>query len=159
SAPALRRLPGVAHGEPPVDRDLSLLRRGRDLAERRPAPAARGPGPPSDDVTVAFDPHGRGYLCASRASNTPAGRAMFAWRTVDGGRGFSAPVALVPQGVPELDHPGIAVGAGQTPSQRNVYVTWAGGADDLHKNNLAFTHSTDGGKSFEPPRTIDPEPL
>ena len=45
--PALapRRLPGVAHGEPPVHRDLPLLRRGRDLGERRPATAARGPGP------------------------------------------------------------------------------------------------------------------
>ena len=118
-----------------------------------PQPPA-GQAPPSDDVTVAFDPQGRGYLCATRASNTPGGRAMFVWRTDDGGRSFSAPVALVPQGVQELDHPGIAAGAGQTPSQRNVYVTWGGGADDLHRNNLAFTRSTDGGKSFEHPRTI-----
>ena len=113
-----------------------------------------GHAPPSDDVTVAFDPRGRGYLCATRASNTPGGRAMFVWRTDDGGRSFSAPVALVPEGVPELDHPGIAAGAGPTPSQRNVYVVWAGGADDRHPNNLAFTRSTDGGNSFEPPRTI-----
>src|SRR5215831_13806957 len=113
-----------------------------------------GEAPPSDDVTVAFDPRGRGYLCASRASNTPGGRAMFVWRTDDGGRSFSAPVALVPEGVPELDHPGIAAAAGQTPSQRNVYVTWGGGADDRHPNNLAVTRSTDGGNSFEPPRTI-----
>ena len=42
--------------------------------------------PASDDVTVAFDPQGRGYLCATRASNTPGGRAMFVWRTDDGGR-------------------------------------------------------------------------
>jgi len=118
-----------------------------------PQPPA-GQAPPSDDVTVAFDPQGRGYLCATRASNTPGGRAMFVWRTDDGGRSFSAPVALVPEGVPDLDHPGIAAGAGQTPSQRNVYVTWGGGADDLHRNNLAFTRSTDGGKSFEHPRTI-----
>src|SRR5215813_12377769 len=118
-----------------------------------PQPPA-GQAPPSDDVTVAFDPRGRGYLCASRASNTPGGRAMFVWRTDDGGRSLSAPVALVPEGVPELDHPGIAAGAGQTPSQRNVYVTWAGGADDLHPSDLAFTRSTDGGKTFEPARTI-----
>ena len=118
-----------------------------------PQPPA-GQAPASDDVTVAFDPQGRGYLCATRASNTPGGRAMFVWRTDDGGRSFSAPVALVPQGVQELDHPGIAAGAGTTASQRNVYVTWGGGADDLHRNNLAFTRSTDGGKSFEHPRTI-----
>ena len=118
-----------------------------------PQPPA-GQAPPSDDVTVAFDPHGRGYLCATRASNTPGGRAMYVWRTDDVGRSFSAPLALVPEGVPILDHPGIAAGAGQTPSQRNVYVTWAGGADNRHPTALGFTRSTDGGNSFEPPRTI-----
>jgi hypothetical protein len=70
---------------------------------------------------------------------------MFAWRTDDGGRSFSAPLALVPEGVPELDHPGIATGAGQAPAQRNVYLAWAGGADDRHPNDLGFTRSTDGG--------------
>src|SRR5499433_2619183 len=118
-----------------------------------PRPPA-GQAPPSDDVTVAFDRRGRGYLCASRAANTPGGRAMFVWHTDDGGRSFSAPLALVPEGVPELDHQAIATGTGPAPSQRNVYVAWAGGADDLHPNNLAFTRSTDGGHSFEPPRTI-----
>jgi hypothetical protein len=117
-----------------------------------PQPPA-GQAPPSDDVTVAFDPRGRGYLCATRASNTPGGRAMFVWRTDDGGRSFSSPVALVPEGQ-FLDHPGIAAAAGPTPSQRNVYVTWAGGADESYSSDLAFTRSTDGGKSFEPPRTI-----
>jgi hypothetical protein len=118
-----------------------------------PQPPA-GQAPPSDDVTVAFDPRGRGYLCASRASNTPGGRAMFVYRTDDGGRSFSAPLALVPQGVPELDHQVIVTGTGPAPSQRNVYVVWAGGADYLHGNDLGFTRSTDGGSSFEPPRTI-----
>src|SRR5262249_8621760 len=119
-----------------------------------PQPPA-GQAPASDDVTVAFDPRGRGYLCATRASNTPAGRALFAWPTADGGgRSCSAPVALVPEGVPELDPPGIAAGAGQPPSQRNVYVAWAGGAGGRNPSDLAFTRSTDGGNSFEPPRTI-----
>jgi hypothetical protein len=118
-----------------------------------PQPPA-GQAPASVDVTVAFDPRGRGYLCATPVSNTPGGRAMFAWRTDDGGRSFSAPVALVPEGVPDLDHPGIAAGAGQTPSQRNVYVVWASGAGGRNTSDLAFTRSTDGGKSFEPPRTI-----
>jgi hypothetical protein len=118
-----------------------------------PQPPA-GQAPASDDVTVAFDPQGRGYLCASRADDTPGGRAMYVWRTDDGGRSFSAPPALVPEGVQELDHQAIAAGAGQTPQERNVYVTWAGGADNLHRNDLGFTRSSDGGRSFEPPRTI-----
>src|SRR5262249_59679897 len=59
-----------------------------------------------------------------------------------------------PEGVPEFDPQAIAAGAGPAPSQRNVYVVWAGGADYLHPSDLAFTRSTDGGTSFEPPRTI-----
>lgn len=51
------------------------------------------------------------------------------------------------------DHPGIAAGAGQTPSQRNVYVIWA--AMDLDGNPaLAFTRSTDGAQTFQSPRHI-----
>ncbi len=69
-----------------------------------PQPPA-GQAPASDDVTVAFDPHGRGYLCASRAGNSPGGRAMYVWRTDDGGRSFSAPVTLVAGQY--FDHPGI----------------------------------------------------
>ncbi len=100
-----------------------------------------------DDVTVAFDPHGRGYVCATAQ---PGGeRAMYAWRTDNGGHSFSAPVTLLAGQY--LDHPGIAAGAGQTLSQRNVYVVWAGGGNP---SDLAFTRSTDGGESFESARTI-----
>jgi hypothetical protein len=104
-------------------------------------------------VVVAFDSQGRGYLCATRAANAPGGRAMWVWRTDDGGRSFSAPLALAPEGGQDFGFPGIAA-AGQAPSQRNVYVVWGGGADYRHPNDLGFTRSTDGGESFEPPRTI-----
>jgi hypothetical protein len=100
-----------------------------------------------DDVTVAFDDHGRGYVCATSHSG---GRYGYVWRTDDGGRGFSAPVALEGE---YFDHPWIATGTGQTLSERNVYVAWAGGS---HGNALSFTRSTDGGQSFEAPRTIMP---
>src|SRR5215472_15923550 len=63
-----------------------------------PQPAA---GPAGDDVTVAFDAHGRGYLCSAHAGhgsggnpNPNANRAVYVWRTDDGGRSFSAPVNL-----------------------------------------------------------------
>jgi hypothetical protein len=113
--------------------------------------APGGQAAPSDDVTVAFDPHGRGYLLASRASNTRGGRVIFAYRTDDGGRSFSAPVTLSAEQY--SDHPGIAAGAGQIPSQRNVYVVWA--AQDTHGNPaLAFTRSTDGAQTFQSPRHI-----
>ena len=65
-----------------------------------PQPAA---APAGDDVTVAFDAHGRGYLCATRAghgsdpnpANPDANRAVYVWRTDDGGRSFSAPMTLL----------------------------------------------------------------
>ena len=116
-----------------------------------PPPAA---GPAGDDVTVAFDVHGRGYLCATRAGNRSypnpnANRAVYVWRTDDGGRSFSAPVTLVE--AQYCDHPSMAVGAGQTTSGDNVYAVWAGGASHTA---LDLRRSTDGGASFEPPRRI-----
>jgi hypothetical protein len=121
-----------------------------------PRPPA-GQAPASDDVTVAFDSHGRGYLCASRAGNSPGGRTMYVWRTDDGGRSFSAPVTLVAGQY--FDHPGIAAGVGQAPSEHNVYIAWAAASNSpsAPTSALSFTRSTDGGKSFEPPRTILPE--
>ena len=109
---------------------------------RLPAGAAKT----GDDVTVAFDGLGRGYVCATSYA---AGRAIYTWRTDDGGRSFSAPVTLLEGQY--CDHPWLATGQGQTPSEYNVYVAWAAGDS---KTALDFTRSTDGGKSFEPPRRI-----
>ena len=119
-----------------------------------PQPAAE---PAGDDVTVAFDAHGRGYLCAARAghgshpnpANPDANRAVYAWRTDDGGRSFSAPVTLLE--AQYCDHPWLATGQGQTPSGHNVYVVWGAG---VSHTALDLTRSTDGGESFEPPRRI-----
>jgi hypothetical protein len=116
-----------------------------------PQPPA-GQAPASDDVTVAFDPHGRGYLCAGRAGNTPGGRIMFVWRTDDGGRTFSAPVTMLAGQY--FDHPGIAADQDPDPDKRIVYVVWAGGAGGERPTDLGFTRSTDAGESFEPARTI-----
>jgi hypothetical protein len=102
-----------------------------------------------DDVTVAFDPEGRGHVCATAR---PGGeRAIYAWRTDDGGRSFSTPVTLVLGQY--CDHPGIAAGGGQTSSERNVYAVWAAQGSEGNPV-LAFTRSTDGGGSFGSPRHI-----
>jgi hypothetical protein len=119
-----------------------------------PQPAS---GPAGDDVTVAFDAYGRGYLCATRAghssdpnpANPDANRAVYVWRTGDGGRSFSPPVTVVEGQY--CDHPWLAVGAGQTGSERNVYAVW--GAGNSH-TALDLARSTDGGQSFAPPRRI-----
>ncbi len=120
-------------------------------------PAQPAAGPAGDDVTVAFGGDGRGYVCAARSghgsnlspTNPDANRAVYVWRTDDGGRSFSAPVTLV-EGV-YSDHPWVAAGQGQTPEGHNVYVAWGAGASHTA---LEFTRSTDGGASFEPPRRI-----
>jgi hypothetical protein len=119
-----------------------------------PPPAA---GPAGDDVTVAFDGHGRGYVCAARAGHTSnpdpakpdAARAVYVWRTDDGGRSFSAPVTLL-QGQ-YCDHPYLATGRGQTGDEDHVCVAWGAGASHTA---LDFTRSTDGGETFAPPRRI-----
>jgi hypothetical protein len=120
-------------------------------------PAQPAAGPAGDDVTVAFGGDGRGYVCAARSghganltpANPDANRAVYVWRTDDGGRSFSAPVTLV-EGI-YSDHPWVAAGQGQTPSGHNVYVAWGAGGSHTA---LDFTRSTDGGESFETPRRI-----
>ena len=119
-----------------------------------PQPTA---GPAGDDVTAAFDALGRGYICATRSghgsnlnpANPDANRAVYVWRTDDGGRGFSAPVTVVEGQY--CDHPWLATGQGQTPAGQNVYVAW--GAGDSH-TALDLARSNDGGQSFAPPRRI-----
>jgi hypothetical protein len=121
---------------------------------RPPQPAA---GPAGDDVNIAFDARGRGYLCATRSghgtrvtpANPDANRAVYVWRTDDSGRSFSEPVTLAAGTY--SDHPWLATGQGQTRTERNVYVVW--GAGDSH-TALDLRHSTDGGETFAPPRRI-----
>jgi hypothetical protein len=119
-----------------------------------PQPVA---GPVGDDVTVAFDGQGHGYLCGTRAGhgsnsdpgNPDANRAVYVWRTDDGGRSFSAAVTLLEGQY--CDHPWLATGHAQASPVDAVYVVW--GAGDSH-TALDLTRSHDGGKSFESPRRI-----
>jgi hypothetical protein len=76
---------------------------------------------------------------------------VYVWRTDDSGRSFSPPVTLLSGHY--CDHPGIAAGGGQTPTQRNVYVVWAS-TRGPQGANLAMRRSTDGGQTFEPERAI-----
>lgn len=118
-----------------------------------PQPAA---GPAGDDVTVAFDAHGRGYVCATRSghvsnlnpANPNSNRAVYVWRTDDCGRSFSAPVTVVEGQY--CDHPWLATG-GQTAAGHDVYVAWGAGGSHTA---LDLARSNDGGQSFAPPRRI-----
>ena len=94
-----RQLLAACQASPTANPQLIAIYRSDDAGATwqsgaLPQPPA-GQAPASDDVTVAFDPRGRGYVCAGRASNTPGGRAMFVWRTDDGGRSFTAATTLL----------------------------------------------------------------
>ena len=118
-------------------------------------PPPAGKPAAGDDVTVAFDPHGRGYVCATATGSSDADRTMYAWRTDDGGRSFSAPVTLVTGGQ-YFDQPWIAAGAGQTPSERNVYVVWASNARTRAATAWRWPAPPTADESFEP-AAHDPE--
>lgn len=154
-----RELLVACQGSPFTPEFILTYRSADGGASWRPGglPAQPAAGPAGDDVTVAFGGDGRGYVCAARSGHGPAltsahpdaNRAVYVWRTDDGGRSFSAPVTLV-EGT-YSDHPWVAADQGQTPSRHSVYVAWGGGASHTA---LDFTRSTDGGRSFETPRRI-----
>ena len=99
------------------------------------------------DVAVTFDSSGHGFVSGwvgDRASEDQGG--AWVWRTDDGGRTFDAAVRAVPG---FCDHPGLA--ADPTGGSEDLYLagTFTSGG------GLRFTRSTDGGKTFEPTRSID----
>jgi hypothetical protein len=96
------------------------------------------------DPTVSFDAHGRGYVCANTDD-------VHVWRTDDGGRTFARP-AMATRGR-HLDHPWLAADPTPGPPEAtHLYAAWTGGDSNTR---LEFTRSTDAGRSFEPPRTVD----
>ena len=112
--------------------------------------------PAGDDVTVAFDKHGHGYVAAMMTRCTAAGfsqgdRGVYVWRTFDGGRTFTAPVAVVRHRF--VDHPSIAVGTGSA-SRVPVYVVWV----TRDHAGLGFAKSTDSGRTFAAARTVSAPP-
>lgn len=122
---------------------------GRSWHDNGPLPLPAG-ARTGDDVTVAFDAHGTGYVCAMATPQLSSdNRGVFIWRTVDGGRHFRAPIAIV-QGQ-FVDHPWLAAEA--LPGEAGaLYVAWTGRA------GLAFSRSLDGGRHFSSPRIIATPP-
>jgi hypothetical protein len=100
------------------------------------------------DVTVTFDARGNGYVAGWLGSKQQSQRGSArVWRTSDGGRTFTASTVAAPG---FMDHPGVATDP--SPSSQDLYVagTYVGA------QGLAFTRSTDGGKTFATLQTLDP---
>lgn len=102
----------------------------------------------ADDVTVAFNSAGRGFVCAMATSGaSPDDRDVYMWRTDDGGRSFKAPVAVMKGQF--ADHPCVAVSRSPGRGAGNVYAMWV-----ASYTALGIGRSTDGGLTFEAPRMI-----
>jgi hypothetical protein len=120
---------------------------GRTWHDNNPLPLPPGYDH-GDDVSAVFA-GGTGLVAAEIYPADGNGSGVFAWRTTDGGRHFSAPVPvyLAPAGAPHTDHPWLTAVTG--PAGRPVVaVAWS------EQGSLLFSRSTDGGRVFSPPRTI-----
>jgi hypothetical protein len=106
-----------------------------------------------DDVTVAFDAQGKGFVSAMATNGqVRQDRGVYIWRTDDGGRTFRAPVAAMIHQF--ADHPGIAAVTTAGVGGANVYASWV--AQD--HASVGFSRSTDGGRTFSAPRNISTPP-
>jgi hypothetical protein len=108
--------------------------------------------PEGGNVSADFDGAGHGLVCglvAAPGSPKGAARGVYVWRTDDGGRTFTAPVAVT--GYSPLDRPWLA-----TERQRPgaVHVVWTAGYRPGNTTAVGYARSTDGGLTFGAPRTI-----
>jgi len=92
-------------------------------------------------VSVAFDPAGRGFACAT-AITWPGDRGVYLWRTDDGGVSFSGPKPVVTRQL--VGHPWLAI----APDRGNTHAVW------VDHQALGYTRSLDGGATFDAARAI-----
>lgn len=103
-------------------------------------------------VSATFDADGTLY-----AVEAASGHVLFS-RSEDEGRTFSEPVAVTPE--PErLDangeaRPKVAIGPGG-----EVLVSWTRRGEALYTGDIRFARSTDGGRTFSRPTTINDDGL
>jgi hypothetical protein len=116
----------------------------------------------TSDITFAFGLHNTVY--ASVLYQTQQGMSGIAVSTSnDGGKSFGQPVTVFESQGDRVfnDKPWIAVDTTNGPSKGHIYVTWSYdygndcGANNPCVNEVAFSRSTDGGKSFSAPRMIE----
>lgn len=116
----------------------------------------------TSDITFAFGLHNTVY--ASVLYQTRQGMSGIAVsKSIDGGKTFGMPVTVFESQQNKVfnDKPWIAVDTTNGPYKGNIYVTWSYdygndcGANNPCVNEVAFSRSTDGGKSFSSPRMIE----
>jgi hypothetical protein len=104
--------------------------------------------------TMAFDSRGHAFVCCAAATQgLPRHGDALLWGTDDGGRSFRPPVTAIAGGPGLVDHPSLTIGPGSRPSPAYLYL--AAGMYGTADEGVVLARSTDGGRTFEPPRRLD----
>ncbi|MFK0113933.1 sialidase family protein [Streptomyces sp. NPDC091217] len=105
--------------------------------------------------TVAFDSRGRAYVCCVVATQGPPRHGdVLMWRSDDGGRGFRPSTTVIAGGPGLVDHPSLTIGTGSRRTSAPLYL--AAGVYGTAADGVVVARSTDGGRTFQPPRGLDP---
>jgi BNR repeat-like domain len=106
------------------------------------------------NMSAAFDATGRCLVCGlvlQTGTTRALPRGVWVWRTDDGGRTFTPPVAVSGWG-PGNDRPWLAI---EPQQPGTAHVVWAQGPRNIGSDNaIGYARSTDGGQTFTAPRTI-----
>jgi hypothetical protein len=111
----------------------------------------------ASDPWLTFAADGTAYFLALALNSPRAATAMLVARSFDGGLSWSEPLTLIADSDPAqyVNDKGAIVG--DASNARHVYATWLREQPD--RGPIAFTRTTDGGETWELPRTIhDPGP-
>ena len=115
----------------------------------------------TSDISFAFGTHNEVYAAVLNANSTASGIAVST--STDGGKTFGSPVSVVLDKTDQVfnDKPWMTVDQTKGRYRGSIYVVWS---YDHHGNcgygnycseELAFSRSTDGGKTFSPRRPVE----
>jgi hypothetical protein len=118
----------------------------------------------TSDVSFAFGNHNDVYAAVLLDEGGPRGKSGIAVsKSADGGKTFGNPVRVFEDRADQVfsDKPWIAVDQSEGPQRGFIYVVWSydhkgtcGGYNNCSEE-LAFSRSTDGGKTFSPVSLIE----
>ncbi len=116
----------------------------------------------TSDVTFAFGSHNDVYVAVLKSINNGASSIAVSTST-NGGKTFGLPVTLFSANgnVIFSDKPWMAVDQTQGPHRGNIYVVWSYdhngncGFGNSCSEEMAFSRSTDGGKTFSKVRLVE----
>lgn len=118
----------------------------------------------TSDISFAFGPHNTVYAAALYSViSLTGGSGIIVWTSTDGGKTFGQPANVFTDNTGQIfnDKPWMAVDTTKGPHSGSVYVVWSydhgadcGGAG-FCQQELAFSRSTDNGKTFSKLQLIE----